>query len=191
MPEKSTKNDVLFSLTAIPNVKSELMHTVCNMNRNFSIRVEFDYNFNNIHVYVKNNLDYFERDEEKKMLKFKCQSLNYEIFEKIIPIQGEGAMLSVFGKYVSNQNTKCPIYLKYSFSKFQSKRTQQYKAKFSHTDNIIKMLQNIPGKVLFRYQAAGHGGYQFKWKNGKISTVNAISWLFPWSTEIIQKVHFI
>ena len=88
-PERSTKNNVYIILTAIPNVTTEHIQPVYNnQNRSYSIRVEFDYDFNNIHVYVKNNLDYFGKDESKKMLKFKYFSSNYEIFEKIIPMQG-------------------------------------------------------------------------------------------------------
>ena len=52
------------------------------------------------------------------------------------------------------------------------------------------MLQNIPGQLLFRYQQNGYGGYNFKFKNGQISTVNSISWIFPWASEVIQKVHY-
>lgn len=188
-PEKSKVLGRHLVLTSIPNIRFE---QAINQKRYYSLRVEFNSDFNDIHVYVKDGLNYFMKDENKCLLIFKYKAFqNFEIFDKIIPNQGEGAMLSVFGQYIANKNTKCPLFLKYTFSKFQSKRTKQYKSKFAHTDNVIKMLHSVPGKILFKYQKPGHGGYTFKCKNGDFITVNSFIWLFPWSTEIIQKIHYL
>ena len=69
-------------------------------------------------------------------------------------------------------------------------REKDYKTK-GKTDNIIKMLQSIPGKVFFKYQKMGHGGYSFKFEKSDFITVNSFIWLFSWATEIIEKVHYL
>lgn len=98
----------------------------------------------------------------------------------------------MFGQYVSNASVQCPVFLKYTFAKFQNIRTRRYKSKFCHTDNIIKMLESVPGKVLFRYQKTGKGGYSFFFKRkNQMMTVNSFAWLLPWSEEVIQKIHYI
>ena len=53
------------------------------------------------------------------------------------------------------------------------------------------MLKSIPGKILFKFQKPGHGGYTFKCKNGVFITVNSLIWLFPHSTEVIQKINYL
>lgn len=88
--------------------------------------------------------------------------------------------MHVFGQYVANKQVKSPIFLKHTFSRFQTLRTQQYKCKFAQTDNIIKMLSSVPGKILFRYQNTGNGGYTFKLHDNEMITIQSISWIFTW-----------
>ena len=95
--------------------------------------------------YDKDYLDYFANDQNKILLDNK--SFGYEIFEKMCSNQDNYTMLIVFSKYVSNALVKCPIVLKYYFSKFQSDRTQRYKSKIAKTDKIIKMLKAVPEKI--------------------------------------------
>ena len=188
--EKSNNDQFSISLTAYPNPNGcyKINDIPKLKGRNYSFRVEIDKDFNNIHVYVKDYLNYFVND--KNMILLENKTFGYEIFEKIRCNQDNYAMLTVFGKYVSNALVKCPVFLKYTFSKFQSDRTQRYKSKFAKTDNIIKMLRSVPGKILFRYQEAGKGGYTFKNSDGKIYAVNSFAWIFPWAKEIIEKVHY-
>ena len=187
-PERSTSKGIYLTLHSKPNKREICQEILSSRQKLYSIRIEIDENFKDIRVFVKDFLNYFNNDDN--LLIFNLTAFNYDIFDKILLKQDSCSMLTSFGQYVSNKTVKCPIFLKYSFSKFQSKRTQRYKSKFSSTDNIIKMLQNIPGQLLFRYQQNGYGGYNFKFKNGQISTVNSISWIFPWASEVIQKVHY-
>lgn len=109
---------------------------------------KIDKDFNTIHIYVKDYLDYFANDQNKILLDIK--SFGYEIFEKMCSNQGHlcnYTMLIAFGKYVSNALVKCPNILKYTFSKFQSDRTQRYKSKIAKTDKIIKILKAVPEKI--------------------------------------------
>ena len=62
---------------------------------------------------MKDFLDYFKKEGNELILYM--QSFNYEVFDRIIPTQETHAMLTVFGRYVSNQSFKCPIFIKYSF----------------------------------------------------------------------------
>ena len=187
-PERSVSKGVYLTLHSNPNNREICQEILSSNQKLYSIRIEIDVNFNDIRVFVKDYLKYFNNDGN--FITFNLTSFNYDIFDKILPKQEPGSMLTAFGQYVANKSVKCPIFLKYSFSKFQNIRTQRYKAKFSSTDNILKMLQNIPGKILFRYQQKGYGGYDFKFKNGQILTVNSISWIFPWASEVIEHIHY-
>lgn len=187
-PRRSTAKGIYLILTAIPNDQRINNEQIITKDEHFSIRVEFDKDFNEIHIFVKDNLNYFDRKEN--MLVFQSRTSDYEIFDRVIPRNEPGSMLLQFGQYVSNDAVKCPIFLKYTFAKFQSIRTLRYKSKFNHTDNIVKMLKSVPGKVLFRFQKPGSGGYVFKNKDKTVMTVNSFAWLLPWAEEIIQKIHY-
>lgn len=71
------------------------------------------------------------------------------------------------------------FFIKYSFGKF------------AKTDNIIKMLQSVPGKVLFRYQKSGNGGYSCKFNSENVFEVNSFAWILPFADEIIQKIQYL
>ena len=188
-PRKSTSKGIYLVLTAIPNdekVNSSFKQHF--KDEHYSIKVEIDKDFNDIHVFVKDNLNYF--DVIENMIMFNSKIIDYEIFDRIVPRNEPGSMLFQFGQYVSNSHVQCPVFLKYTFAKFQHVRTQRYKSKFCQTDNILKMLKNVPGKVFFRYQKTGTGGYSFKNKSGTQMTVNSFAWLLPWAEEVIAKIHY-
>ena len=107
---KSKRETVYFSLYSIPN-NENVIQSLTNektKKRIFSIHFELDYNFNDIHIFVKDFLDYFKKEGNELILYM--QSFNYEVFDRIIPTQETHAMLTVFGRYVSNQSFKCPIF---------------------------------------------------------------------------------
>lgn len=66
-------------------------------------------------------------------------------------------------------------FFNYSFAKFLDERTQRYKSKYAQTDNIIKILKNVPGKILFKYQQKRNGRHTFRIKNDKLITVNSLT----------------
>lgn len=188
--EKSTVKNISFTLTSLPNVKDlKIDNEKKSKDRIYAIHVEISNDYNIIHVYIKDFLNCFPKEDG--MIAFQIKDFKYEIFDKILVKQDPVSMLHVFGKYVANKQVKSPIFLKYTFSRFQSIRTREYKSKFAQTDNIIKMLSSVPGKILFRYQKPGAGGYTFKLKDKGDITVQSIAWLFPWAQEVIEKIHYL
>lgn len=138
-PERTSAKNAYLSLVAIPNVLQ--MNKLPTKDRHFSIKVEFNKAFNEIHVFVKDDLNYFHSDQN--MLVFYSKEIGYDIFDKISPKNEPGSMLHVLLSYVANASTVCPVFLKYTFGKFQTRRTQRYKSKFGKTDDIIKDRKSV------------------------------------------------
>ena len=53
------------------------------------------------------------------------------------------------------------------------------------------MLQSVSGKVLFRYQKSGNGGYSCKFKSENVFEENSFAWILPFADEIIQKIQYL
>ena len=68
--------------------------------------MEINKDFNDIHVFVKDNLNFFDVIENKLM--FNSRIIEYEIFIRIVSRNELGLMLFQFGQYVSNSYAQCP-----------------------------------------------------------------------------------
>ena len=184
-PERSTKQGVYAIIKAIPN--KCFTEQFAASSSSYAIYVEILDGFSQIKVYVKNYLDSFKSADN--MIFFTTDSNSCTSFNRIMFPQPYGSMLFMFGNYVANNNVKSPVFLKYSFTNFQTERTRRYKRKYANTNNIIKMLHCVPGYVYFNYQMPGKGGFDFKNKK-KIYTVNSCAWILPFAPEVVQKAHY-
>ncbi|KAK8888448.1 hypothetical protein M9Y10_039525 [Tritrichomonas musculus] len=110
-PQRTSAKNAYLSLVAIPNVLQ--MNKPPTKDRHFSIKVEFNKAFNEIHFFFKDDLNYFYSDQN--MLVFYSKEKGYDNFDKIPPKNKPGSMLHVFGSYVANASTVCPIFLKNTF----------------------------------------------------------------------------
>lgn len=98
-PRRSTSKRIYLILTVIPNDKRINNEQIVAKDEHFSIQFESDKDFNEIHVFVKDHLDYFDR--YGNMLFFQSRTSDYEIFDILIPRNESGLMILQFGKYVS------------------------------------------------------------------------------------------
>ena len=98
-PRRSTAKGIYLIITAIPNDEKANKEQFSTKDEHYSIRVEIDKDFADIHIFVKDNLNYFDKYEN--MLIFKSTTSDYEIFDRIIPKNEPGSMIYIFGQYVS------------------------------------------------------------------------------------------
>ena len=116
-------------------------------------------------------------------------------------IQYKNSVIYVFGNYISKKQSNTPLFLKAAFEDFLDDKTIYRRANPLIKDDIITILNNLPGYVYYQYtdfSKVTPYSIDFLKKKGVLININgtekvlrSIVWIMPWYFKILNFLHFI
>ena len=189
-----------------------IRHEKLNENQ-VSFKVKICNSFYDIQIFVKDGIHIMRKDEINTI---KCICFDpFSLKEKQISFYEKNTIwddhfpfknspLYRLGKFIANNNTKAPLFLKYAFRGFLNKKTlQRRKQILPIEDDFYHLIQNLPGYVYLVYSDISINphfslnlkknikkGFVFK-VDQKYKVIKSFIWIAPWAQSIIDKINYL
>ena len=186
-------------------------HQINKTDELYSFKVEISNKFNDIHIYIKDKLHFFQFEKLSNLNCLKMNDHSNHITKEQFKFP-QDTLLHQVAKFFANEKRYCPTHLKALFQEAQSANTQRAKNKRGGSNDILSILLSTPGDISITFQNISDdnlheariplnqiknictidNSFDFDISNSiDFETIQTISIIFPWGRQTFSECHFV